>query len=321
MASESKILISIVSPVYNESENIDRLYEAITHETDKLKDVYEFEFLFTDNCSEDDTFEKLARLAETDSRIRVIRFSRNFGYQRSILTGYLNARGQAAIQLDADLQDPPAMIPAFLEKWRSGYDVVYGVRLRRDENPAMEKTRKMFYWVVDALSEQSIPKNAGDFRLIGRRVIEELRRLDAGTPYIRGTISEIGFAQIGIPYERDDRTAGQTKFNLARLVTFAIDGILNHSILPLRLAAFVGIACSLITLFGIVYYSFWYLIGGADWPAGFATTTVLLLFSISLNALFLGIIGEYLGRLYMSSKGMPITIIDKEIDRNSPSGD
>jgi len=319
MTLEAKRLISIVSPVYNESENIERLYEAITHETDQLKDEYDFEFLFTDNCSEDDTFEKLARLAEKDSRIRVIRFSRNFGYQRSILTGYLNARGQAAIQLDADLQDPPSMIPAFLEKWSSGYDVVYGIRQGRDENPAMEKTRKLFYWAVDALSEQTLPRNAGDFRLIGRRVIEELRRLDSGTPYIRGTISEIGFAQIGIPYERDDRTAGETKFNLARLITFAIDGILNHSILPLRLAAFVGIGCSLVTLLGIVYYSFWYLIGGADWPAGFATTTVLLLFSISLNALFLGIIGEYLGRLYISSKGMPITIIDKEIDRKPPA--
>lgn len=321
MTSEPKTLISIVSPVYNESENIDRLYQAITHEADKLKDQYDFEFLFTDNCSEDDTFEKLAKLAETDSRIRVIRFSRNFGYQRSILTGYLNARGQAAIQLDADLQDPPSMISEFLEEWRNGYDVVYGVRRGRDENPAMEKTRKLFYWVVDALSEQSIPRNAGDFRLVGRRVIEELRRLDGGTPYIRGTISEIGFAQIGIPYKRDDRTAGKTKFNFTRLITFAIDGILNHSILPLRLAAFVGIGCSIVTLLGIFYYSFWYLIGGADWPAGFATTTVLLLFSISLNALFLGIIGEYLGRLYINSKGMPITIIDKEIDRNSPSGD
>ena len=321
MTSESKILISIVSPVYNESENISRLYEALIHEADKLKDNYEFEFVFTDNCSEDDTFEKLAKLAETDSRIRVIRFSRNFGYQRSILTGYLNARGQAAIQLDADMQDPPSMIPSFLENWRNGYDVVYGVRERRDESPFMEKTRKLFYWVVDTLSEQAIPRNAGDFRLVGRRVIEELRRLDAGTPYIRGTISEIGFAQIGIPYKREDRTAGKTKFNLPRLVTFALDGILNHSILPLRLAAFVGIGCSIITILGIFYYSFWYLIGGADWPAGFATTTVLLLFSISLNALFLGIIGEYLGRLYMNSKGMPITIIDKEIDRNSRSGD
>ena len=321
MTSESKILISIVTPVYNEADNIDRLYEALTREADKLKDSYTFEFLFTDNCSEDDTFEKLAKLADTDSRIRVIRFSRNFGYQRSILTGYLNARGQAAIQLDADLQDPPEMIADFLEKWRSGYDVVYGVREDRNENAAMEQTRKFFYWVVDSMSDQHIPRNAGDFRLIGRRVIEELRRLESGTPYIRGTISEIGFQQIGIPYSRADRVAGKTKFSITGLITFALDGILNHSILPLRLAAFVGIGCSIITLLGILYYSFWYLIGGADWPAGFATTTVLLLFSISLNALFLGIIGEYLGRLYINAKGMPVTIVDKEINQKPPSED
>lgn len=310
---KSRKLLTILVPVFNEATNIEPLYAALQPVLAELSPDYDAELLFTDNHSTDATFEVLARLCALDSRIRVLRFSRNFGFQRSILTGYLNARGDAAIQLDCDLQDPPSLIIAFVRAWEQGHRVVYGIRHGRKEGPIITAQRKIFYRLINALSDTPLPLDAGDFRLVDRVVLDELARIDDYHPYLRGTIAAMGFDQHGIAYDRAERQRGESKFNFASLLRLAVDGILNHSIVPLRIATFVGLTVSLLTFLGLCYYAIGRVFFAQDWPAGFATLAVLILLSLSLNALFLGIIGEYLGRIYQQVKKRPISIVEKRL--------
>lgn len=316
MSTSSKPLISIVVPVYNEESNIDLFYTTVNKELEALSDRFRFEFIFTDNHSTDNTFAKLQAIALQDPRLRVIRFSRNFGYQRSILTGYLSAAGDAAIQLDCDLQDPPNLIGVFLEKWQQGYKVVYGVRTQRKEGAVINATRKVFYRLIDLLSDTKLPYDAGDFRLIDRCIIDVLMNLNDNQPYLRGTITRIGFKQIGISYSRDERKHGESKFSFSEMFRLAIDGITNQSVIPLRFATYTGIGIFLLMFFGTIFAVIAKYTSGSQWPAGFATIIVLILFSIGLNALFLGVIGEYLGRIYKQVKPEPITIVEEKIGVN-----
>ena len=316
MSTSSKPLISIVVPVYNEESNIDLFYTTVNKELEALSDRFRFEFIFTDNHSTDNTFAKLQAIASQDPRLRVIRFSRNFGYQRSILTGYLSAAGDAAIQLDCDLQDPPNLMGVFLEKWQEGYKVVYGVRTQRKEGAVINATRKIFYRLIDLLSDTKLPYDAGDFRLIDRCIIDVLMKLNDNQPYLRGTITRIGFKQIGISYSRDERKHGESKFSLNEMLRLAIDGITSQSVIPLRFATYTGIGIFLLMFFGTIFAIIAKYTSGSEWPAGFATIIVLILFSIGLNALFLGVIGEYLGRIYKQVKPEPITIVEKKVGIN-----
>jgi polyisoprenyl-phosphate glycosyltransferase len=311
---ETKQLISIVVPVYNEEPNIRPFYERVSHVLAPLSDRFRFEFVFTDNHSTDRTFALLAELAAHDPRLRVFRFSRNFGFQRSILTGYMRCRGDAAIQLDVDLQDPPELIPSFLDQWQAGADVVYGVRIQRPEGFAINMARRLFYRLIDSLSEEKLPVDAGDFRLISRRVIDLLCTYRDANPYLRGTIATLGFQQIGVPYARSARTLGESKFPFSKLLSLALDGILNHSTVPLRFATYFGLAASLFTIILMIGYAFVRLILRAEWPAGFTTLAALILLSISINAMLLGIIGEYLGRMYRQVRETPVSIIETLID-------
>ena len=310
-------LVSIVVPVFNEEPNILPFYQAVCQVTGILAPTFDFEFVFTDNHSTDRTFDHLKTLSQTDPRIRVFRFSRNFGYQRSIMTGYANAQGDAAIQLDCDLQDPPELIGTFLQHWQQGADVVYGVRIKRKEGWSINAARAIFYRLIDKLSEDRIPVDAGDFRLVSRRIIEILRGLNDAQPYLRGSIAALGFTQIGVPYERNARERGESKFPFSKLVSLAVDGILNHSTVPLRIATYFGLATSVLTLLGIVGYALVKIVTNAQWPAGFATLAALILASISINAMLLGIIGEYLGRMYQQTRKRPLTIIQDVIDQAS----
>ena len=286
MSWSRKILISIVVPVFNEEENVLPFYAAVKAELDKISTQYDYEFIFTDNRSTDQTLDRLAELADTDKKVKVASFSRNFGYQRSIFTGYCLASGDVAIEMDCDLQDPPHLIHDFLAKWRAGYEVVYGIRNSRKEGWLLTQLRQSFYRFINFLSEDPLPLNAGDFRLVDRKILMPLKKLRDADPYLRGTIAQMGFNQIGIPYDRAKRTRGRGKFNFQSMVSLAVDGILNHSVVPLRCATFTGFLISM----GLVLYvaalfilSFFF---HFPWPQGFATTTVLILISISLNALF-----------------------------------
>jgi len=307
-------LISICVPVFNEESNIEPLYAALLPIMEPLSERYDFELVFTDNHSSDRTFDVLERLAQRDVRVRAIRFSRNFGFQRSIATGYANARGDAAIQIDCDLQDPPSLIPEFVAKWEQGYKVVYGIRSSRRESWWMNIVRRMFYRIIDSLSEDELPLDAGDFRLIDRCVLDELQKYEDNQPYLRGTIAALGFDQIGVPYDRAERQRGESKFSFGELIGLALDGILNHSVVPLRIATYLGLIISVLTFLGILGYGIGRLFLSKNWPPGFATIIVLILGSLSLNALFLGVIGEYLGRIYRQVKRRPLTIIERELN-------
>jgi dolichol-phosphate mannosyltransferase len=314
MSQTKRKLISITVPVLNEEENITPFYAALKQELDRLSKSYDYEFIFTDNRSTDSTFARLQELAERDERVRIARFSRNFGYQKSIYTGYCLASGDCAIEMDVDLQDPPHLLPQFIAKWEEGYEVVYGIRNSRKEGWLITQIRKLFYRFINLLSDDQLPLNAGDFRLVDRKVLDQLRLLYDATPYLRGAIASMGFNQFGISYDREKRVRGQGKFNFRNLVSLAIDGILNHSIMPLRLATLTGFA----VVAGLILYTaslfILTLFFHFEWPKGFATLSVLILISICLNAFFLGIIGEYLGRIYRQIKGRPLAIIDQMVN-------
>lgn len=313
--SQARKLLSVCVPAYNEEGNVTPLYERVQRVMAGLAIDYEFELLFTDNHSEDATFAEIAALAQRDPRVRAIRFSRNFGFQRSILANFCHARGDAAVQLDCDMQDPPELIPQFLQYWEQGYKVVYGIRRSRpNESWPLRTSRKLFYRLIDFLSEDELPKDAGDFRLIDRCILEQLRQVNDQTPYLRGMIAAMGFRQIGIPYDRDERTRGASKFNLFRLFGLALDGILQHSIVPLRMATIVGASISALAVLIGLYYLAVKVFLPVDWPAGFASTTILLLLSMGMNALLLGIIGEYVGRIYRNQKHAQLVIIESVID-------
>lgn len=303
-------MISFVIPVYNEQENIHRAHEALCAMAEELKDRYDAEFIFTDNHSTDRSFEMLRDLTEKDPRVRSVRFSRNFGYQASIFTGYLLARGNAAVQIDCDLEDPPEVALKFIEYWEQGHHVVYGIRKSRHEARSMTLLRKLFYMVINRVSEDDLPRDAGDFRLIDRRVLNELAKFRSSKPYLRGTIAAMGFRQLGVPYHRAPRVAGESKFNFRSNFALAWDGILSHSTIPLRLASYFGLTVSaLAVLVGLVYLVLRLTIG-VNWPAGFTTLALLQLFGIAVNALFLGIIGEYLNRIFKQVQPHPLTIIE-----------
>jgi len=302
-------LISLVMPVYNEEANVDRAYAALTAIFRDLPQ-YHLEFVFTDNHSEDRTFEHLAALATTDSRVKVIRFTRNYGFQRSLLTAYRNATGDAAIQIDCDLQDPPELIPQFIALWEQGHDVVVGLRRRRQEARLLTLGRRAFYALLSRISDDQVTRDAGDFRLVDRSVIDRLKELNDYNPYVRGVVSSFAAREAGIPYDRTQRVHGRSKFPVRKLVGFALDGIIGHSVLPLRLASYAGLAISvMIFLLGLLYV-FEALLFGRSWPSGFATLVVLMLFGISLNAIFLGIIGEYVSRIYQQVRFRPLVTVE-----------
>jgi dolichol-phosphate mannosyltransferase len=310
-------LISIVLPAYNEELNIRPLFDRLHPILAQLSDRFRFEFVVTDNHSTDRTFAVLQEVAAGDPRVRVFRFSRNFGFQRSILTGYMQCRGDAAIQLDVDLQDPPELISVFLDKWQAGADVVYGIRMERSEGRLITFARSLFYRLIDLLSEDKLPVDAGDFRLISRRVIDIVCAYRDANPYLRGTIATLGFEQVGVSYARSARKFGESKFPFSKLLSLALDGILNHSTVPLRFATYFGLVTSVLTVVLMLFYAFGRVILRAQWPAGFTTLAALVLLSISINAMLLGIIGEYLGRMYRQVRETPVTIIESVIDHSS----
>ncbi len=319
-APAAAALISIIVPVYNEEANVGTAYAAVNNVFAALAPRYDFEIIFTDNHSSDGTFERIAEIAKSDVRVRAVRFARNFGFQRSVMTGYRLARGDAAIQIDCDLQDPPAIFPKFLALWEQGHDVVVGIRRFRDENKLLQWGRKSYYRLLKRISSDNLMLDSGDFRLIDRSILDQLRRIDDASPYTRGLTSLLASNQTGVPYDRAVREKGQSKFPLVKLIGLAIDGFVAHSTAPLRMASFIGLLIALMTALASVFYLLGRLFFGMEWPEGFATTTILILFGISLNAVFLGVIGEYVGRIYEQVRLRPTTVIERSINM-TPSGE
>ena len=315
--SSNRKLVSVVVPVFNEVANVERAYWAIDKVLAGVSDRYDYEIIFTDNHSTDGTFDVITRLAEQDSRIRAVRFTRNFGFHRSVLTGYRMSRGDAAVQIDCDLQDPPSVVLGFLEEWEKGHDLVFGVRRQRSDGQAYQWARRAFYRLLQRVSNDNIGIDSGDFRLLDRSILDQLASMHDASPYVRGLTSAISANQIGVLYDRQPRTAGQSKFPLHRLVKLAIDALLAHSIVPLRLATYTGLVIAILTFLLCIAYVFAKIAFDIEMPSGFATITVLLLFGISLNAIFLGIIGEYIGRICDQVRVRPLTVVERSVNMGS----
>jgi len=307
-------LISIIIPVFNEEANVSLAYENVVNVFSVMQKAYDIEFIFADNHSTDQTFEILKDLAKTDMRVKAIRYNRNYGFQRSLLTAYRHASGDAAIQIDCDLQDPPSLFPEFLRLWEEGHDVVVGIRRTRQENKLLTWCRRCFYSFLDGISEDNITQNAGDFRLVDRIILNILYHINDHTPYVRGLISSLATNETAVPYDRARRLHGESKFPMRKLASFGLNGIFGHSTIPLRLAAYLGIIISVVTLLLTSFYILGALLFRETWPSGFATIAILTLFGISLNGIFLGVIGEYIGRIYRQIRQRPLTVIEQRIN-------
>ncbi len=313
MTEAHKTLVSIVVPAFNEEGNVVRCYESIVAVFRQLPE-YDYEIIITDNHSTDRTFLLLEDLAAKDPALKVIRFSRNYGYQRSLLTAYQAASGACAIQLDCDLQDPPELIPEMLQIWRMGHQVVYGIRRSLKDGIVVASLRRLYYRLIATISDDDLPVNVGEFRLVDRCILVELQKVTDTSPYLRGLISTMGFSQMGLEYDRMGRTEGESKFPLKSMISLALDGVLNHSLLPLRLASIAGMFIGLLSLVLTSVYLLGRLVFGQAWPAGFATTTILLLMSIAINAIFMGILGEYVGRLFLHAKTEIKPIVERRLN-------
>ncbi len=312
---KQKNFISIVTPVFNEEESLDCYYERVSKVIAKLSDNYDFELIFTDNCSTDNTFKKLQELAKKDSRIRVFSFSKNFGYQKSIWFGYYKTRGDVALELDVDLQDPPEMLEEMLSYWKKGYKIVYGIRKDRKEGLIIKSLRKIFYRLVRGVSDYDIPNDAGDFMLIDRDIIDHLKKVKLSAPYLRGTIFGFGYSRKGIEYKRDAREVGVSKFPSLKLIQLASDALINTSTFPLRLSTIAGLIAALLSMLLGFYFIVDKLFLGAELPRRITAILVLVLASIAINSILIGILGEYIGKIYKQFSASDIVpIVEKQVD-------
>jgi glycosyltransferase involved in cell wall biosynthesis len=307
----SRLRVTLVIPARNEQANITRVYEEIEKVTTGLP--YDFEFITVDNCSTDRTGEMLKDICARDPRWKYIRFSRNFTVEMSITAGYHFASGDAIIVLYSDLQDPPNVIPRFLEKWQEGYDVVYGVRTVRKGDPAWRNILvNLAYRLINWMADIPIPRDSGDFRLISRRVRDELERVEEYNRYMRGLIAWLGFKQIGIEYERQPRQGGKSKAPFWNVFFFTINAITSFSLKPIRMFLLLGLCITgASTLASIVYAYLYFVVRTA--PPGITTLIVLSWLTIGLNSLGIGVVGEYVGRTYSEAKRRPLYVIDEVI--------
>jgi len=301
--------ISVVTPCYNEESNIRMQYQRVCDAIRPFMERYEFEHIYTDNDSNDRTFEALMQLAAENKSVKIIRFSRNIGANRAIFMGLRHAAGDAAILLQADLQDPPELVPDFIKGWEEGYDVVYGRITQRSEGVVSQSLRRFYYWVAAAFSDVAMPRDAGEFRLMSRRVLDAIQQYSEYDPYLRGIVAHIGFAQKPIPYRRAAREKGRSSMTLAGLCGYAINGILSTTGIPIRAVVVLGLFLSMIGLLltAIIVISKVAMPGAA--PHGFTTLASLLAFFSGAQLFAIGMIGEYVHKIYVQSLRMPLGFV------------
>jgi glycosyltransferase involved in cell wall biosynthesis len=298
--------LSLVIPVYNEQENLALLYKRVCATLEPI--TTSFEILFINDGSHDDSLSILQGLSAKDERIYVIDLSRNFGHQVAISAGLDYAAGLGIIIMDADLQDPPEVLPEFIAKWREGYDVVYAIRAQRKENWLKRSLYSMFYHILQRIANIEIPLDAGDFCIMNRRVVDELNGMPERSRFVRGLRSWVGLRQTGLPYERQARNAGPAKYTFSRLIYLALDGLISFSFLPLRLITLLGFGVSTLSILLAIFYTIKKLTVGLN-PPGFATTIVAILFLAGIQLITIGVIGEYVGRIFEEVKRRPLYIV------------
>lgn len=299
--------LSVIVPCYNEEEVIAHTHERLSRVLSEAG--YDYEIIYIDDGSKDRTALMLRDIAAQHSRARVIRLSRNFGHQIAVTAGLDYADGDAVVLIDADLQDPPEVIPQMVAKWREGYDVVYGVRSSREGESAFKLwTARTFYRLINSLSEVPLPLDAGDFRLLDRKAVLALRRMRERHRLLRAMTTWVGFRQLPLPYERHKRFAGTSKYPLRKMLGLALDGIVSFSVVPLRIVTLVGMIMFALSCLGIGYAIVMRLLTD-NWAPGW---TLLFISSLAIGGLqfiFLGIIGEYVGRIYGEAKERPLFFV------------
>lgn len=306
---DNKKLVTILIPAYNEEEALPMLYERLVKLMDNLPQ-YNFELLFVNDGSRDKTLEILKEMRKSDSRVCYVNLSRNYGKEVAMIAGFDYINGDCMINIDADLQDPPELIPEMLKYWEEGYDDVYAKRKSRKGESIFKKlTSWGYYRVLQSMTNIQIQTDTGDFRLLDRRCVEAIRQMRESQRYTKGLYSWIGYKKKEILYDRDARVAGKTKWNYRQLANLSIDGITSFTTSPLRWAAIIGMLVSLCGFIYMIIIIAKTLISGIDVP-GYASMMVVILFLGGLQLIFLGIIGEYLGRAFYESKGRPLYFID-----------
>jgi dolichol-phosphate mannosyltransferase len=315
-----KPTISVVAPVYNEEEVLHELYRRVRGVMENTDLTWEL--VLVDDGSRDRSAAIIAELHEADSRVTGVSFSRNFGFQIAVTAGLDHAQGDAIILTDADLQDPPEVYPDMIAKWREGYDVVYGIRTSREGETWFKLlTAKLFYRLIYRITSVDIPLDTGDFRLIDRRVVNAIRHMPERNRFLRGMIPWVGYRQTGIQYEREARFAGDSKFSkVSQMLPFAVDAVTSFSYFPLRIATYLGFIIAVISGLAILTVILLRLFGPSTPLLGQATTLVAVLFLGGVQLISLGIIGEYLGRIYDEVKGRPLYLVDRQWDYAEQQG-
>ena len=303
-------LLSLVIPCFNEEQVIAVTVRRMTHFCSELSDL-EAELIFIDDGSQDNTLSLLREYAAKDSRIKVICFARNFGHQIAVTAGMDAARGDAVVLIDADLQDPPEVIHQMIIKWREGYDVVYGTRTKRKgESVFKRSSARGFYRLLNKLSDTPIPLDTGDFRLMSRPIVDSLKAMPERDRFVRGMVSWVGFKQTAIAYERAERFAGKSKYPLGKMLRFASDGILSFSTKPLQISIALGMLAACIAMAGI-FYAIGMRIFTDIWVEGWTALMIAILFLGGVQLICVGILGEYIGRIYNEVKHRPLYIVEE----------
>ncbi len=311
--------------MYNEAENLRLLHASVLAVTEPLARRYDFGFIYVDDGSTDESTQVLADIAETDERVTVIELSRNFGHQMAVTAGLDLADADAVIVMDSDLQDPPPVSAELLARWAEGYDVVYAQRRSR-QDPAFKKlSARAFYWVLQKVASVDIPRDAGDFRLLDRKVVDELRKFRERDRFLRGLISYVGFRQTAVLFDRHERHAGRTSYSMKKMMRLAADGIMGFSVAPLKLISRLGYFISFLSFLGILYTLGVKVFAPETAVPGWAFITIGLFFLGGIQITMLGVLGSYIGRTYAQSQGRPLYTVaavrtgspDRDMDSGS----
>ncbi len=308
-----RIELSVVLPIHNEERLLAELYERLSKVLDGMG--LEYEVILVNDGSRDRSWDGILELCRADARVRGVDLSRNFGHQVAITAGIHLSRGEAVVVMDSDLQDPPELIPELYARYREGYDVAYAQRRARAGETWFKKTTaNFFYRLLTRLTNLPIPLDTGDFRLMSRRVVEGLRAMGEHSRFVRGMVTWIGFRQIAVPYDRQPRGAGETKFSIFRMVRFALDGITGFSHRPLQIASHFGILCALASLAFMGFFVLYWLAGGTGLVPGWTSLIVVSLFLGGVQLIAIGILGEYVGRVYEEVKRRPLYLLSDQVN-------
>ena len=306
--------ISVIVPMYYEEKVAEECYKRLTTCLQKLID-YTYEIIIIDDGSKDKTLEILENIASKDDKVKVISFSRNFGHQAAVTAGLKHVSGDAIIIIDADLQDPPELIPQMMQLWEQGNEIIYAKRKKRKgESPFKLLSAKLFYQILNALSDTEIPKDTGDFRLVDRKVVDTINNMPEHNKFLRGLFSWVGYKQIPFEYEREERFAGKTKYPLRKMLKLASDGIISFSTKPLKLVGLLGFISIVISILILIYALLSYFLKLNQLSAGWTSLMVAITFFAGVQLLSIWIMSEYIGRIYDETKQRPQFIINKKIN-------